>query len=290
MTADGDGTNATPRQMFGHVLRPDELLSRARYGAAEPAPALAPWIERYWSVRWDLGPGECFPVATLDDPSVNLTLERGGVRREGTDGAGTWIPGPVARGRFGVGLAGRGSVVGVKIRVGAVLGLVPCPAPDLRALRDRTVPAAAWFTDPPFPASLPEDAEQAAPLLDAWLLSLHPRADEEQRLVRSVLQELEGPEVTSLVELERRTGLGARTLQRLFARTVGVPPKRMLLRARVMDAIAAIDREDPRPHAEIAADLGWFDQSHFIRDVRAITGTTPAAYAQRAAARRSALR
>ena len=58
-------------------------------------------------------------------------------------------------------------------------------------------------------------------------------------------------------------------------------PKRILLRARVQDAIAAIDRGDPRPLPDLAHDLGWFDQSPVIRDVRAVTGMTPSSYAQR---------
>lgn len=36
-----------------------------------------------------------------------------------------------------------------------------------------------------------------------------------------------------------------------------------------------------RGRSEDAHDLDWFDQSHFIRDVRAVTGMTPSSYAQR---------
>jgi AraC-like DNA-binding protein len=31
----------------------------------------------------------------------------------------------------------------------------------------------------------------------------------------------------------------------------------------------------------LALELGWFDQAHFIRDFRALTGTTPTAYRRR---------
>jgi len=54
----------------------------------------------------------------------------------------------------------------------------------------------------------------------------------------------------------------------------------MILRARVSDAVAAIDRGDPRSLSRLAHDLGWYDQPHFDRDVRAVTGTTPSAYAR----------
>ncbi|MBK6885332.1 MAG: hypothetical protein IPH03_01985 [Tetrasphaera sp.] len=60
MATPDDCTNATPEHMFGHVLRPDELLRHVRYDFAEPCTDLAPWIDQYWSVEWDLAPGKIF--------------------------------------------------------------------------------------------------------------------------------------------------------------------------------------------------------------------------------------
>jgi AraC-like DNA-binding protein len=48
-------------------------------------------------------------------------------------------------------------------------------------------------------------------------------------------------------------------------------------------------REQDRPWAEVAAELGYFDQSHFIRDFTAAIGLTPVAYAQACQARRAPL-
>ncbi|MEV0611627.1 AraC family transcriptional regulator [Polymorphospora rubra] len=39
------------------------------------------------------------------------------------------------------------------------------------------------------------------------------------------------------------------------------------------------DGRRPANWSEVAADLGYFDQSHFIRDFAAAVGMTPAAYA-----------
>ncbi|MCG7308531.1 AraC family transcriptional regulator [Brachybacterium sp. ACRRE] len=292
MGTDADRTKATPPHMYGHVLRPEELLDRACYDFARPCAALRPWVERYWSVRWDLAAGETFPVATLDDPSVNLTVERGGAQREGTDttgtteGAGVWITGPVTRGRFDVRLTGSGSVVGVKFALG---GTRAFSTQDLRALRDRTIPAQQWFGGAAVQlvaeertGTLPEDAVTAAPRLDAWLLERGPTEPPDAPMLRRLLQIIDESPTHSLADLERRSGVPARTLQRLFDRGLGVGVKRMLVRARVIDATAALDRGDPRSLSDIASALGWFDQSHFIRDFRAITGETPARYARRA--------
>ena len=75
-------------------------------------------------------------------------------------------------------------------------------------------------------------------------------------------------------------GIPARTLQRLFERYVGVSPKWVLRRYRVHEAAARLaDGGSTITWAEVAAELGYFDQSHFIRDFTAAVGMTPAAYA-----------
>lgn len=281
MGSAADWTNATPRQMLGHVLRPEQLLERAAYGSAEPHPDLSAWIERYWSVTWDLGPDEVVRTSTLDEPSVHLTRERGGARRAGTDGPGAWVTGPVTRGRFDVDLTGRGDVIGIKFRVGGVLAVVAPDRLEVRALRDTTTPAGDWFPDGGPPADLPAGAREAAPVLDSWLLGLEPREPPGYAAFLHVLEILAEPSVTTIAALEARTGLSARSLQRLLDRFAGVSPKRMLVRARVTDAVSLLDRGDRRALTDIAHALGWYDQPHFIRDFRAITGQSPSAYRQR---------
>lgn len=265
--------------MLGHVLRPREFLARAVYESAPPDPRLQRWVQRYWSVTWDLEPGSSHVVTTLDDPSVHLTRERGGVRRDGADGDGTWITGPVTRGRFDVTQLGTGGVVGVKFHIGGTTAFTHV---DLSALRDRTIPAADWSGPDLPPTGLAPSATAAAAAIDTWLLAREPQEDPGYEEFRAVLALLEDPAVTGTTLLEERSGLGTRALQRMFHRFVGVGPKRMLLRARVMDAVAAIDGGDPRTPSDLAHDLGWFDQSHFVRDFRTVTGRTPSRYAARA--------
>lgn len=272
--------------MLGHVLRPDELLRHSRYDHAEPAPALRRWVERYWSVTWQLPPGQERVASTLDDPGIHLTHEWGGVRRAGAGGAGDWITGPVARGRFDVTQHGAGGVVGVRFRLGGTTAFTTAAPSEIR---DRTVRAADWFRRgdlvlPDLP-DLPDTATAAAPALDSWLLALEPREAPGFAEFTQVLDLLDDPAVTGTAELERRSGHGTRTLQRRFHRFLGVGPKRMILRARVIDAVAAIDRGDRRSLGELAHDLGWYDQPHFDRDFRAVTGTAPSTYARTAAVR-----
>jgi AraC-like DNA-binding protein len=76
-----------------------------------------------------------------------------------------------------------------------------------------------------------------------------------------------------------RFGIPARTLQRLFNRYVGVSPKWVLRRYRLHEAAARLAEPPPGSWAQVAAELGYVDQAHFINDFTAAVGMTPAQYA-----------
>jgi AraC-like DNA-binding protein len=75
--------------------------------------------------------------------------------------------------------------------------------------------------------------------------------------------------------------LTERTLQRLFNRYVGVSPSWVIRRYRIHDAIAQLDQGEVLDWPALAVDLGYFDQSHFIKDFKNIIGVSPVKYMQR---------
>jgi AraC-like DNA-binding protein len=79
----------------------------------------------------------------------------------------------------------------------------------------------------------------------------------------------------SVGDAAARVALGARQLDRLFADRVGVSPK-MFTRI-VRFRRAAIAARGGVPLATAAAEAGYADQSHFTREVRALTGRPPLA-------------
>lgn len=76
-------------------------------------------------------------------------------------------------------------------------------------------------------------------------------------------------EVAADLELSRRR------LVEVFTAEVGMTPKRMsrVLRFGRLDALAR--RAETLDWAQLASACGYFDQSHLINDVRALTGTSP---------------
>jgi AraC-like DNA-binding protein len=263
------------------VLRPEEFARHVTLARLACADALGPWVENYWTVRWDLPPGRSFLSATLPHPSHNLTVERG-VAREGAT-VPVVVTGVVTR-RFEVVAEGQGWTFGAKFRPGGLAALTGLHA---RELRDRTLPARELL-----PAHVvdtldelgPADADaQCAERFDEVLKELATAPDPAYEAVLDVVATmLQDRTLLRVADVETRCGIGERSLQRLFARYVGVSPKWVLARYRMHDAVAELDAGYAGALADLAARYGWFDQAHFTRAFTRLVGEPPSAYQRRA--------
>ena len=80
--------------------------------------------------------------------------------------------------------------------------------------------------------------------------------------------------------LAERAGLSARQLQRRFLADVGTAPKQYARLQRFSSLLEARRRAPNRPWADLAADHGFSDQAHLIRETRSLAGVTPEALIQ----------
>jgi AraC-like DNA-binding protein len=264
------------------ILRPAETVERA--GLRRDAPVsepLRPFVERYWSVRWDLTGQPPFRSEVLSHPSVNVSVESGTEPRFGVPMPAVLVHGVVTR-RFTVDLTGAGRVSAVKFRPGgfaAFTGVLPA--------RDSVVPLRAELgmagADLLAAVHAEDDDDARAAVLDATLLARAPTPpDAYVDLLGLVAAMTEDRSLVRVDQVASLGGLSVRSLQRLFAAYVGVSPKAVLARYRLQDAAAAIDAGEVDDLADLAASLGWFDQAHFSRDFRSVVGVTPSSYLQRA--------
>jgi AraC-like DNA-binding protein len=79
-------------------------------------------------------------------------------------------------------------------------------------------------------------------------------------------------------DLERSTGLGGRQLERKFSHQVGISPKVFARIVRFRSVIAAAESADRPDWATLAAELGFADQPHLVREFKAFAGATPTDY------------
>jgi AraC-like DNA-binding protein len=97
---------------------------------------------------------------------------------------------------------------------------------------------------------------------------------ESLRLLRSELRTLRIPEVLA------RLRISERQFERRFRRAVGLSPHQYRRILRFREAVNLLrDRQFARM-TDLAADLNYTDQSHFIKEVKALSGYTPTALAE----------
>ncbi len=259
-----------PRGVLWTAVADPRRYRQARY---HPSADLVPYVEHYWTVEWDLRGRQPERVETLPHPSVHLIFE--GERK-------SRIMGPARR--FSTLLEGRGGVFAVKFTPG---GFHPFAGAPVARFTEKTVKIREVFGGPGdalVRAILAQrDDQPRIDIVESFLRGRRPEPDETAvritRLVYAVAQEREIVKVQDLVQ---RSGLGARTLQRLFGKYVGVSPKWVIQRYRLHEAAEQLAKRGTVSLAELALDLGYSDQAHFARDFKAIVGTSPAAYARAA--------
>jgi AraC-like DNA-binding protein len=274
----------TPEVTARGVLAPGETAQVAGLRRDHPvAPQLQPFVERYWSVHWDLTSRVPFRAEVLSHPSVNVSVESGTDPRFGFPLPAVLVHGVVTR-RFVVDLVGSGRVTAAKFRPGgfrAFTGAQPARNGVTRLGGELRVPAAALLRD----VLATDDDESRAAVLDAALAPHAPEPPAPYLELLALLERMAADRgVIRVDQAAALASLSVRSLQRLFAVYVGVSPKAVLARYRLQDAVAAIDAGEVADLAELATTLGWFDQAHFSRDFRAVVGMTPSAYLGRATA------
>ncbi len=161
----GSWTNATASTKG--ILRPVEVSDQAGLRNAEYPVSLAlePYVERYWTVRWDRRGLPAYRSQVLTHPSVNLSIEDGDGMRHGCRLPGTFLHGVVST-RFEVDLVGRGRVRAVKFRPGGYTALVDVAVPPDSVRRVGGVPWCAGPRGRPDEAVSRQDLVAVGPYAD----------------------------------------------------------------------------------------------------------------------------
>jgi AraC-like DNA-binding protein len=172
---------------------------------------------------------------------------------------------------------GRIDIVGVRLQPWAgatVLGTT------MSTLRDRCAPLAEVKPGPltELAQRLRDEADdQRFPLAATTLLeATRERPDPVVRIAVELIPEYR--EAPTVRELAKRVGRSVRTMQRVFAEEVGLSPKELLRVVRVQRALALSRVEPPLRWITIAAQAGYHDQPHFVREFRELVGCTPTAF------------
>ncbi|HEV7243133.1 MAG TPA: helix-turn-helix domain-containing protein [Thermoanaerobaculia bacterium] len=248
------------------ILNTRAVEGLRRYWASDD---LAPFVEHYWIVRWNLA--EPVTAETLPHPSVHMVLERGRSEIVG-----------VMRGRFSRKLEGTGRVIGTKFRPGAFRAFVDRPVASFTdrrwSLRNVFGVDGEGFDSK---ALAHDEDTKAIKVIEAFLRSFRPAATSAMELASRITARIaEDRRITKVDQIVEEFAIPPRQVQRLFREYVGVTPKWVIQRYRLIEAAERLAAGAAEDFAGLALDLGYADQAHFIRDFKKLVGRPPAGYAR----------
>jgi len=109
---------------------------------------------------------------------------------------------------------------------------------------------------------------------------LHPVSPADERFVEETDRWLADEQSPRVEALQEATGLSARQLARWCNRLYGAPPKYLARKYRALRCAQVLAREE-LDWSDVSGDA-FYDQSHFIREIKHFTGLTPTELRERA--------
>lgn len=250
-------------------LDPAGFDRHVQFHTTQAPPDLAPFVEHFWTVRWDrAGEPPYISEQVMHRPYVDLYLsaEECGIQS-------------TFRGRRDYVAAEVGRIVGIRFRPGAFHAF---RGGSLVDMIDRNLALESVFpkADSAFVESvLDSDDARAVELLAGLIRTKNPNPDPAIETVNAIIAAIEAnPALATVTEVAARFGRSERWLQQLFSEYVGVGVKWLLLREKLLQAAERIRADASPDWADLAYELGYSSQQHFITDFKRVLGKTPLQY------------
>jgi AraC-like DNA-binding protein len=264
-----------PRGAPDAILRPTEARHAITVERLPPSAALAAFVDYHWYVGWRAV--EPHRQEVLPQPRVHVAAEL-------VNGRPRLLVHGVYREPFVRTLTGTGHTLGAAFHPG---GFRPLLRRSVGSISGSVVPAAELLYADDGPAAARILAARDTPVmmdaLESYLAALDPEPDPVVEEVRALVQQAESDRtVTRAEQLAARASRSLRSLQRMFSEYVGIGPKWVITRFRILDAAAAAHGGEPVDWAALALDLGFTDQAHLTRTFTSVVGTPPATYRREA--------
>ena len=242
-----------------------------------PALALRGHVAAYFSVTLDDDGGTPATVRALPDGCSDLMFDLGPASR-------AWVRGPRTQAAC-YEHRPPAALVGVQLLPGALHALTGIPASRLcdrwQSLDDtmeEAEPGGAAAAQRLLQAlCTARELPACAGLLDDYLAPRLQVRAVDRRVVRALAALTASGGGAAIADLAAQCATSERNLGRLFARWVGLAPKRLALILRFQRVLSAANGGQHPAWADLAHELGYSDQPHLIRDFAAYAGLSPAA-------------
>ncbi|MDX1543407.1 MAG: AraC family transcriptional regulator [Christiangramia sp.] len=125
----------------------------------------------------------------------------------------------------------------------------------------------------------PTSPEEKFLEIEKWLLHQIKQEDFYTEIIQYAINAIENsPSRINIAELAKKTGYSQKQFIQLFKKYVGITPKQFHRIKRFNEILTAVENKEKISWTIVAADCGYFDQAHFIRDFQSFSGLNPKKY------------
>jgi AraC-like DNA-binding protein len=246
----------------------------AEFQVVRPSPALARYVHCYWTLSGcaSMEPQTIFPdgrmefVFQLGDPFERV-YEDGTRVTQGKCLLVGQMPHPVT-----IAPAGKVRSIGVRFRPHGAQAFLRFPLDEVAS---RLLPLEdIWGAFAREALNRIEDAHDPILQIENLLLAMLRPVENDAVLSQALDGILRSNGAVQMADVASHAAISRRHLERIFLRKVGIGPKLFSRIVRFQHLLRAPQSD----WAMMAADSGYFDQAHLIRDFREFTGRTPTAW------------
>lgn len=248
-----------------------------------PSPALAPYVKVYWFLEGRMPVNVIVPERIFPDGRMELIIHYGDAFKQCFGSQRQQQPPGFVYGQLEkyieIMAAPRTGVMGVRFYPAGLAAFTPLP---LATIKQQAVELHHLFGKES-EQLVEKICEAPTPDKKIWemerFLLRRLRQPAQQRITAAMTAEVyKSKGAVSVQQLAQSFNVSERQAERLFAQEVGLSPKNFcrIIRFQQIFRLA--------PHARnltsLALDAGYFDQAHFTREFKAITGFSPREYFQ----------
>ncbi len=235
-------------------------------------PPLRTIVQCMWTLRADACDEQCI----VPDGRSELIVSRGDPVRDLDSGElqpRVMLAGQLER-AMRIAPTGVVDLVGVRFRPHGLRALIDAPAQEWTGRRVDLTGAHRRLARELVGADEARIVDVLATHMDAPRVHRHAHAD----TAAAIAAIARGRGVTPVATIAQMLAMHPRRLERSFQRDVGIAPKTLSRIVRLQHTIHHVEATARLDGAATAAACGYSDQSHLIREFRALVGMTPGRY------------
>jgi len=252
----------------GGKLDPSGFEQQIIFQTYVPPVELAPFVNHFWTIRWNNTTGQPYiSEQVMHRPYVDvyLSAHESGIQCTFRD-------------KRDYEAADTGRIIGARFKPGAFHAFW---RKSLAGLHNETIALQQVFPEAgqsfiENTLSLQDDAAVGA--LADLLQAQNPQYDPNIEIINRIIAAIETDRLQTVGDVAQWVGKSERWLQQLFHEYIGIGIKWQLQRNKLLEAASCIRESDHPDWADMAYELGYSSQQHFITDFKQVLGKTPLQY------------